>query len=225
MDSFTSTINKAAEDVVHFNLVTRRYTAEGVLRRWNAKCRCIVAFDDFNDSSTQTRISEAIKKAPKLDGSIAKLAESVVQALSSELNLNEASPDIFHNTYVIFNDLAILQLKNTKLLATLQQKNSELLSKDAFKGQQPDPQALAAAEVGLLQPEDLWLAQVQEQVINNIITLNPDAPLPALFRYPKIAVETATLGFVAVAFAFGVLEVIRRYKQTFPNGSRPQGNN
>lgn len=93
------------------------------------------------------------------------MALVAVDALASELNDGQqASPDLFHNTFIVLNNLPIIQLQNKTKLEELAEMNKKIVAMDEDETKS-DPGSQKEAEhrkkrhekelaLGLILPED-----------------------------------------------------------------------
>jgi len=59
-------------------------------------------------------------------------------------------------------------------------------------------------KVRAIEKEEVWHPKVQELIINNIFTLNPEAPLPAAFKNTSKVIELSLLALSICVIIVGV---------------------
>ena len=127
------------------------YLLEGNCKRWNGRCRCTIRYEDL--LTEQARILDETKTS---GAGIENIVRQIVNEARTLPALNE-----FDNFYIVVNDVGVLQLKNQRRYALLQEQVQQL---QTF----PDPWECKLMELKLKEPEELWPYEIQCRIVNRV---------------------------------------------------------
>jgi hypothetical protein len=200
--------SKEAESITHFQYTTRRYTEEGIQKN-NGRARCVLEFEDFHAGGVLERLIEEARRNPKLvDAQMYDIVGTLLKALGSTNNMaQQADPNMFHNTFLVINDLPLLQLRNKVLLEELQKLNDEFLRESEPIEEVKLMDQRRKIKLGLASREDFWEPLVQKKIMNNVYVLNHQAALPTSFEFVRFSI-IATLTSITT---LGVLYFVQKH--------------
>jgi len=122
LTNITDTTTKWEAEFRHHKFVRSRYTQQGVFTH-NGKCKCSYDFEDF-DKDHEKILMAVDGKGSLRDGNMNLITKDTVHAMKSPLN--DAPAGLFHNTFVMYNDLCLLQLRNVAKIQKLQALDDKL---------------------------------------------------------------------------------------------------
>lgn len=172
-------LNKQVE---HIEFGGQRYGSTDNYKKWNGYCNCTIEFDDFIENFDE--IIKKVSEEPKLkDYSLHIIVTDTLNAIKN--SLNDITPNIFHNTYILYNDFGILQLKNKIKIKELSEQNKILINEGIFQGFSKEGNYSKEVLEKLLNlkivtEESSWDFRIQEKIRNNVYSLKPvmNEPFP-----------------------------------------------
>jgi len=138
---------------------------------------CLAGFDkDFE------KIMSAVDSKGSLrDGNMNLITKDTVQAMKRPLN--DAPVGLFHNSFLMYNDLCLLQLRNSPKIQKLQELDDKLKQVTPLKDETPLKIRSVLVGSGEFAPEEFWEPKIQSHLQNNVYAIHPNSSEPTLTKW------------------------------------------
>jgi len=202
LQTLQTSVSNVQKDIDHHYLVRNRYSQYGDIKKWNNKARLVLEFDTFayktNGADQNLELKRQIANSAALvDGRMNAIVINTIDAMASQMN--DGDPNIFHNTYILYGtDHCLLHLKNTRKIKELAEEDEKLKNaglKTLPSEVKDEKEIQKLMQIRMLTQEGSWDPRVQDQIWNNIYSINrePTKPFAHYFIDTSLTVMTFTL--------------------------------